>query len=364
VEEAKEDTKKKGFLLILHRIGPNSIFRESQYPQGAPMVNRNSKTGSALLVVLLLFSACSTPPKHYRIGILCGLDFFKTTADGFKSRMTELGYTEGVNISYDMRSTNFDPPGERAILEDFAKDSVDLIVAFPTEVALLAKEVSSKSGIPLIFANANVEGVPLVDSILKPGGIVTGVRYPGPDIAVRRLEILHEMAPNARQILVPYEESYPIVQSQLDAIRPSAESIGLTIIPMAAHGEKELDIKLQSFLRQHKKADAILMIPEPLAVTSAGFWLLSRFADAQKIPLGGARAAENGLAALCGVSTDNVAVGRQAGLLADEVLKGTKAGTLPVVSAETFLHINLTAARQMKIDVPVGLLKQANEVIK
>lgn len=317
-----------------------------------------------ILLGLMLAPGCSTPPKHYRVGILSGLDFFAATAEGFREQMANLGYGEGKNITYILHRTNFEPIREQQILEAFVNDSVDLIFAFPTEVSVLARQLSDRSGIPLVFANANVEGVDLVKNMRDPGGYTTGVRFPGPDIAVRRLEVLHELAPRAKQVLVPFQRDYPIVGSQLGALEPAAKSMGITLNLMPVEREDKLDSLLNVQLRHGRKVDAVLMIPEPLAVSPAGFRALARFAAAKKIPIGGATAASNGYSSLFSVSTDNKAVGKQAAALADKIFKGTPAGSIPVVSAEAFLQVNIPAARAMGVTVPPALLKQVDEVIK
>src|SRR6185436_784516 len=145
-------------------------------------------------------------PKVYHIGILSGLDFFATTTDGFKAEMTKLGYVEGQNIVYDIQKTNFDSSREQQILDKFVADKVDLIFVFPTEASLAAKKATQGTSIPVLFANAFIEGNDLVKSVREPGGNVTGVRFPGPDIAVKRLEILHELVPQAKRIWVPYQK--------------------------------------------------------------------------------------------------------------------------------------------------------------
>ena len=56
--------------------------------------------------------------------------------------------------------------------------------------------------------------------------------------------------------------------------------------------------------------------------------------------------------------------GEQAALLVDKVLKGTCAGTIPVVTSESDLQINMKATQAMGVKVPDGLLKMANEIIR
>jgi putative tryptophan/tyrosine transport system substrate-binding protein len=158
-----------------------------------------------IIVVALLLSGCGTStPKVYRVGILSGLDFFANTADGFKAKMTELGYVEGNNIVYDMHKTNFDPAAEEQILNKFVADKVDLIHVFPTEVSLAAKKAIQGSNIPVVFAQAFIEQGGLVNSVREPGGNITGVRFPGPDLAIKRFEILRELMPRAKRLWVPY----------------------------------------------------------------------------------------------------------------------------------------------------------------
>ena len=164
---------------------------------------------SFLILILALSSGCAEKEKVHRVGVLCGLNFFTAIGESFKEEMTKLGYIEGENIIYDFQKTNFEPGKEKQILERFVEDDVDLIFVFPTEVALAAKEATKGTDIPVVFASAFTEGNDLIDSINQPGGHVTGVRYPGTDVAVKRLEILHEIMPNAERVWLPYQDGYP-----------------------------------------------------------------------------------------------------------------------------------------------------------
>lgn len=314
------------------------------------------------LLACALFAGCAVKktPKVYRIGILSGLDFFATTADGFKAKMTELGYIEGKNIVYDVYKTNYEPATEKRVLEKFLADKVDLILTFPTEVSLVAKATVEGTAVPVVFANANIEGVDLVKSLRAPGGNITGVRFPGPDIAIKRFELLLELAPKAKRIWVPYHREYPIIASQFEVLRPEAVARGVSLVETAATNAADL----QAFLATNIAIDAILMIPEPLAVTPDAFEVICKFAMAHKLPIGGALHEGNGYKSIFGVSSDNIAVGRQAASMADKIFKGVPAGDIPVVSAETFIQVNTEAARQFGVTVPVIVLNQANEIMR
>ena len=320
-----------------------------------------------LLAVSLVVSGCSAgqSSKVYRVGILSGLDFVADTADGFKEGMAELGYLEGENIVYDIQTTNFDMEAYRNILQKFVDDDVDLIISFPTEATIEAKSATQGTDIPVVFSFALIEGMGIVDSVREPGGNITGVRYPGPDFAVKRLEVLLEIVPGAKKIWAPYQRGYPIVPPQLEQLYPAAQAAGVTLIEFPADNAEELEAELESRAASGDVGfDAILLLIEPLVVTPENFEVLARFSEVHKIPMGGTTFAMGDYGTLFGVDVISFDSGKAAAPLADKVLKGTQAGTIPVVSADPYLRINYKVAQRFGLDVPDGLLKQADEIIR
>ncbi len=332
-------------------------------------LHRQIQTGGAFLVWLailtLLLSGCAQPPKVYRVGILSGYDFFYPTAEGFQSKMTELGYVEGKNIVYDIQKTNFEPDKENAILKKFVNDKDDLILTFPSEVSVAAKTAAQGTGVPVLFANALVEGMGLIKSVSDPGGNLTGVRYPGPDLSAKRLEILLQLVPKAKRIWVPYLKDYPIAPIEMEAVRPVAAAAGVTLIEMPVSSPAEIQADFQA---REKAADlgidAILLIVEPIAVSPDAFGMIAKFGYKHKIPVGGSYMAVDNYESIFGLITDNVAVGKQAATLADKIFKGTPAGSIPVVSADPFLMVSPKAAQAMGVQLSDGFLNMANQVIR
>lgn len=319
-----------------------------------------------ILVVALLLGSCRAAerPKVYRVGVLSGLEFVADITDGFKAGMAELGYVEGENIVYDVQRTDFDLTKYQSILQKFVTDDVDLIFVFPTEASMEAKAATAGTDIPVLFNFALIEGMGLVESVREPGGNITGVRYPGPDIALKRFEIMRELAPQATRILIPYQKGYPIVEPQLEALRPVAAAAGVTLIEAPAADAAELDAVLRAQAQGDDLGmDAILFVAEPLAVTADPFAVMGRFAYEHKLPIGGALMEAEGYKSVFGVNVNTYVSGKQAAPLADKILRGIPAGTMPVVSAETFFQINYTAAQELGLTVPESLLAQADEVI-
>jgi putative ABC transport system substrate-binding protein len=312
-----------------------------------------------------LFARGTEGEKTYRVGILSGLSFIADAADGFKAGMAESGYVEGKNIVYDLQKTDFDFEEYKRIARKFVTDKVDLIFSFPTEASLIVEEIIKGTSVQQVFTIANIEDNNLVKSVREPGGNTTGVRYPGPDIALKRFEIMRELAPHAKRIWIPYQRGYPIVASQLKVLRPAAEAADITLIEAPADNAAEV----QALLDERAKSadtgiDFILSVAEPLFVTPDAFEVMSKFAAEHKIPIAGAYIKVGEYESIFGVHVNNVNVGKQAAPLADKVLRGVPAGTIPVATAESYIQISPRAAQKFGLTVPESLLSAADEIIR
>lgn len=319
----------------------------------------------SLLITLLVSGCQAEPPKVYRVGILNGFPPFAEIADGFKAKMSELGYVEGQNVVYDVQTPNFDPAEEERILKQFVTDDVDLIFTFATEAAIATKVATQGTEIPVVFAFGVLEGNDLIESVRQPGGNITGVRFPGPELSVKRLELLHQIAPQAKRVAVIYNANYPANPSQLEALRPAAASWGLSLVevPVKSVADIEADLQARS-ASDDIGLDAILIITDDLSQSPDGWPLISKFAAEHKIPIAGSAAFEADSGAVFSYIPDSVATGQLAASLADKIFKGTPAGDIPVVTPESRLRINYKLAQELGLTVPEGLLSQAAEIIR
>ncbi|MBN2011563.1 ABC transporter substrate-binding protein [candidate division KSB1 bacterium] len=319
-----------------------------------------------LLVIFLFLNSCTKHKSEVlHVGILSGLNYLTEIGDGFKSKMTELGYIDGKNIIYDHQKTEFNTTHYKNVLNSFINNNVDLIFAFPTEASLEAKLATRGTNIPVIFAHTNVECSDLIQSTAKPGNNITGVRFPGPDIGLQSLEIMAELVPKAKRVWIPYQRNYPTVENQLNVMYPLARSMKIKLEEAPATDATEL----KSLLETHEKAtdigmDAILIIAEPLCVAPGAFEAMSLFAKKHKIPILGALVTIGDHGTLFGINVSQFATGEQAAILADKILKGTPAGSIPVVSAKPYFQLNYKLAQELGLKVSKGLLSKANEIIR
>jgi putative tryptophan/tyrosine transport system substrate-binding protein len=311
-------------------------------------------------------SACGEKKeKTYRVGIISEVDAFTAIADGFKAKMTELGYTEGKNITYNIQIANMDPEQEKRVVKKFVQDKVDLIFAFPTEASIVTKEATRGTGIPVVFANSNIEGTHLVDSVRQPGGNITGVRFPGADNDVMRLGFLHKFAPKAKRVLVLYDPNYPTTRIAADALRLAAPTFGITLVEDHVTSVEALQASLKKRgALQDIGIDAMLIMPEFLNHTPDGFRAIINFANEHKVPLGGGAPFTVDQGAIFTFHPNFYETGTLAAALIDKIFKGTPAGTIPVSSPESHLLINYKAIKELGLPVDEGLLSRAKVIIR
>jgi putative ABC transport system substrate-binding protein len=318
----------------------------------------------AVIVMSLSLSGCGTQAsKVYRVGIVNANTSFAAIGEGFKAEMANLGYTE--NIVYVVENPEANQDAIQSAVKKLMDDKVDVIVGFPALEAKALYATTQDTGFPAVFAYGQTEGGNLVKSVREPGGSLTGVRYPGPEMMSRRLEILTEMAPTVKRVWISYDKNNPNMPASLEALRSTASSLDVTLVevPITTMEEFGADLEARADL-DDIGFDAILSMPDQFNSSADGFAVLNEFATEHKIPLAGGVEFQAKKGALFINTTDLTNVGRLAAPLVDKILKGTAPGTIPVVTPEQRIVINAQVAEKLGITVPEGLLKMADEVIK
>jgi putative ABC transport system substrate-binding protein len=113
--------------------------------------------------------------------------------------------------------------------------------------------------------------------------------------------------------------------------------------------------------------DAILIMGEPISASTPALKAMSEFATEHKIPIGGIGkySIENeNLPIIFSYEVEIDDMGKLAAGLADKILRGTPAGTIPVVTPEPRFLINYKAAQELGLNVSEGLLARADDIIR
>jgi putative ABC transport system substrate-binding protein len=126
------------------------------------------------------------------------------TASLYESRLrvlrrslAEAGFVEGRSVAIEYRWEESRYDRLPALAADLVRRRVNIIVAVTGTAAQAAKAATRT--IPIVFTSAGDPiGSGLVDGLSRPGGNLTGATILGAELGPKRLELLHEAAPQAK----------------------------------------------------------------------------------------------------------------------------------------------------------------------
>src|SRR6478672_8468749 len=150
-----------------------------------------------------------------------------------KAGLADLGYAEGKNIRFEVRSAE----GVASRLEPMARDLValkaDVLVAYQTPAAIAAKAATNET--PIVLAQvADPVGGGFISSLSHPGGNITGVSGAATDIVAKNLELIKEAVPGAKRIVVLANEPDPFHKRFIENIQSAGAKSNIEIKIMLA----------------------------------------------------------------------------------------------------------------------------------
>ena len=280
---------------------------------------------------------------------------------GFHLGLKEAGYIESQNVAIEYRwaQGHYDRMPELAA--DLVRRKVAVIVASGGDPSPQIAKAASRT-IPIVFGmfgDPVREG--LVDSLNRPGGNATGVTIFGPAAATKRLQLLHDLVPQAAVTAFLVNPNNPNANVEITAAQTAAASLGRQIVVLNASSESELDAAFSNMVQQ--RIGALLGASDPFFYNRRD--QIVSLAARHRIPAiyylrDFARA--GGLMAYGNSLTDMY---RLVGVYTGRILRGEKPTDLPVAQSTKFeFIINLQAARALGIEVPNSMQLLADEVIE
>jgi putative ABC transport system substrate-binding protein len=199
----------------------------------------------------------------------------------------------------------------------------------------------------------------LVASLAHPGGNMTAMTFEYPELSGKRLELLRELAPRVRRVLVLYDPRDASPRQGVAAARTAATALGITLVEREVRNAEEIARGLKGL----DEADALLGIPG--GVTSAHDETMIVAAASRRLPSIFHARTRSTRDALLTYGANDVDVARQAARVIDKILKGANAGGLPVERPTTLsLVINLNTAKALGLAVPPTLLLRAEQILE
>jgi putative ABC transport system substrate-binding protein len=301
--------------------------------------------------------------KVFRIGFLddSTASGMAVLVDAFRQELSKLGWIEGKNIAIEYRFAENKNDRLPEFAADLVRQKIDLIVVSGGPAAFAAKGATTT--IPIVMVNlSDPVGQGLVASLARPEGNVTGLSFLAGELGTKRLEVLKDALPKLARVGVLWRAGFSASSPQLKELRPAAVALKLKLEEI----ETEPDAKgLESAFKTAKQKQINAIMPtayraffterKRIVELAARYRLPAIYFQKEFVDEGG----------LMSYGADYDDLFRRAAHYVDKILKGAKPADLPVQQATKFeFIINLRAAKQIGLTIPVRVLERANQVIR
>ena len=272
--------------------------------------------------------------------------------EGFLLGLKEAGLTEGEDYTIDYQNASFDNATATQIANNFSSKNVALMCAIATSSATACYAAAEDKNIPVVF-----------NAITDPGeaglttGNITGVSDKLP--VDPQLELIRKLQPDAKTIGIIYTTSEPNSVSAIAEYKEKAGNYGFTIEAIGVADQASVTQAADTLI--NKKVDCITNLTDNNVVGVLPSILEKT--NAAGIPVYGSEIEQVKKGCVASAGIDYVELGKMAGKLAAQILKGeAKASDIPYETVTEYsTYINSDAASAMEITVPSDLAAKAIE---
>jgi len=278
----------------------------------------------------------------------------------FRQGLRELGYSEGKNISFEQRWANGKVDRLAAFATELVRLKVDILVSAGPTVTRALSEATSTIPIVMGFDDDPV-GSGFVASLSRPGRNITGLSTLSPELSGKQLELLKEILPKLSRVAVLGSTVHPGTTQTLKEMQSISAAFGVQIQYIELKTPKDID---PAFSTAHKSAaDAVVVLTS--VVTNTNKNTIVELAARNRLPAIYYTDEWVQTGGLLSYGANFNDLFRRAATYVDKILKGAKPADLPVEQARKFeLTVNLKAAKEIGLSIPVNVLARADRVIR
>jgi putative ABC transport system substrate-binding protein len=305
------------------------------------------------------------PDRMRRVGVLMnGLTddpVQRSFVAAFEQVLRSLGWRPGQNVTLDYRWTEDDSEIARTAAAQLVAAKPDAIFASNTRSLIAARQATRT--IPIVFASVSdpvAQG--FVDGLAHPGGNIIGFGLYEFSIGGKWVDLLKQVSPKLARVGLMFNPAgspqYKFFLASIEAAAPSlavevmtlpvqaASDIAPAMAKLADRPNSGLIVGTDNFITSNREQVAALAIAHRLP---------SIFATSDNVDAGG----------LMSYGHEGVENYRGAAIYVDRILKGAKPADLPVQLASKFkLKINLKTVQALGIELPMGVMLSADEVVE
>jgi putative ABC transport system substrate-binding protein len=300
-------------------------------------------------------------PAPRLIGVAAGFSEpeMRPLLQAFAEQLKTQGWTVGDNVTIDASYAS----------GAYAADHVRALIARKPDVILtqgtgmLGVVRRETQTIPVVFTMVpDPVQLGIVQNLARPGGNITGFTNFEFSIGGKWLELLKELKPSLKRVLVISNPGNPNNLQFATALEGQGGRFGLAIVTVQVRSADEIEQAVDTAGKEPE--GAVLVLPDSLLVINR-----ARITDAairHRMPvMSPFRIFSEEGRGLIAYGLNFTELYRQAATYVDRIFKGEKPGDLPIQAPTKFeLIINLKVAKAMGLEVSPLLLARADEVIE
>jgi putative ABC transport system substrate-binding protein len=279
----------------------------------------------------------------------------------FIAALRQLGWNEGQNLRVDVRWNAGDVELAKIYAAQLIGLMPDVILAYSTiNLAMIQQATNS---VPVVFvAVTDPVEQGIVPSLTHPGGNVTGFSNLESAIGGKWLNLLKQVSPPLQRVAIMFNpDEAPQSKFYIQVIENAGIALGVKAVALPVRTRAEIEPAVENFAREG--GGGLIMLPG--AFTRLYLAPIAALAVRQGLPSISARRDFVAAGALMSYGTSIYDEIKGAAGYVDRILKGAKAGDLPVQLASKFrLVINLTTAKALGLTIPDGMVLAADEVVE
>ncbi len=308
-----------------------------------------------------------------RMKRVCVLISYREGSEDFRSRrarlengLERLGWRDKTNIELSFRGAS-GYESLRSLAHGMKDEPCDVLVGAGSAAIEMSRAAPDRSVVAVTLAESAIAA--LIRSYSQPGGNLTGFMHSDRRLVQKQIELLEEALPDCEEIAILVNLESPglaaATSGRTTDPRAYVDGLGLRSTKrLKAHlyrSPAEIDDQL-GYIGQQRKT-ALIVHFQTSSIDNR-----SRIIDG---------AARHNLPAIYGApvfardgglmsySTDTLEQYGRVGEYIDRILKGAKAGDLPLQFPTKFeLIVNVRTAKQLNLALPPSLLARADEVIE
>ena len=285
-----------------------------------------------------------------------------TVLDPFRQGLKDLGYVEGRTLRLETRYADGDIERAQKQFAELAALPVDVFLA-PGPAA--ARTLARMTKIPVVAIGLpDLQSLPgLYADLKRPGGSVTGFSSFGEEMSAKRLQLLKDTLPGLKTVGVLHNATDPTFNSWGEQTIEGARRQGLDGIGLGLRQPtKEAVAEAINRLRE-QGGTAVIVVRDFMTAKLTDD--ICELGAAAGIAVVGSQAEVAEAGALLSYGPDTADVARLAAGYVDRILKGEKAGDLPIQFATKFdFVVNLRTAKRLGLTIPTVALVRADRTIE